>query len=183
VLAQLRHAGAPGLFFVNGEQAARYPDLVRDVVEEGHEVAVHGFRHQTRRQWPSHVFAADTRRAIEVLASLGVEPRFYRPPHGAFTLSALRSVRSLGLAPLLWSRWGRDWERRATAATIASHATAALRAGDVLLLHDADHYGASGSWKRTAEALPEIFGRIEAAGLEPASVEPGRGSRAPALTA
>ena len=83
-----------------------------------------------------------------------------------------------GLQPLLWSKWGRDWGRRATASTIAHHATTGIRAGDVLLLHDADHYGAHGNWRATAAALPQIADRIAAAGLQAASVcsgpAPGR---------
>jgi hypothetical protein len=42
---------------------------------------------------------------------------------------------------------GGDWERRAKAATIADDAPAGLSAGDVMLLHDVDHYGAHGSWR------------------------------------
>ena len=49
-----------------------------------------------------------------VTAAAGVEPRLYRPPHGVFSLAGLRLIRELGLEPLLWSKWGRDWERRAT---------------------------------------------------------------------
>lgn len=91
-------------------------------------------------------------------------------------------MHDLGLRPLLWSRWGRDWERRATAATIAADATAGPRAGDVILLHDADHYGADESWRATAAGLPLIVDRIAAAGLQPAPVTSGPASERLALT-
>ncbi len=179
VLAQLDRARAPAVFFVSGEQAARHPELVREVAAAGHELALHGYRHQTRRQWSRRLLAEDTRRALEaVSAAAGAVPRLYRPPHGVFTLTGLRLIRDLGLQPLLWSKWGRDWERRATASTIAHHATMGIRAGDVLLLHDADHYGAHGNWRATAAALPQIAERIAAAGLQAASLcsgpAPGR---------
>jgi peptidoglycan/xylan/chitin deacetylase (PgdA/CDA1 family) len=117
------------------------------------------------------LLADDTRRALDALSrAAGAVPRLYRPPHGVFSLTGLRVVRGLALEPLLWSRWGRDWESRATASTIADSATARLRAGDVVLLHDADHYGARGSWRATSAALPEIVERIAAAGLEATSV-------------
>jgi hypothetical protein len=45
-----------------------------------------------------------------------------------------------------------------------------LRAGDIVLLHDADHYAARRSWRATASALPQILDRIATAGLEAASV-------------
>jgi peptidoglycan/xylan/chitin deacetylase (PgdA/CDA1 family) len=177
VLAALDRIRAPAVFFTSGEQAGRHPDLVREIVAAGHEVALHGFRHETRRQWSRGLLAADLQRALETLAAAaGVVPRLYRPPHGVFSLSGLRLTRALALEPLLWSRWGRDWERGATASTIADCAAAELGAGDVVLLHDADHYSARGSWRATAAALPLIAERLAAAGLEPARVAPGLSS-------
>ncbi len=174
VLAELDLARAPAVFFITGEQAVRHPELVREIAAAGHELGVHGHRHQTRRQWCHRLLADDTRRALDaVSAAAGAMPRLYRPPHGVFTLTGLRLIRGLGLEPLLWSKWGRDWERRATASSIAHHATAGVRAGDIVLLHDADHYGAHGSWRATAAALPEIADRIAAAGLRAASVRIG----------
>jgi peptidoglycan-N-acetylglucosamine deacetylase len=177
MLAALARAGAPAVFFVSGEQAARHTELVREIVDAGHEVGLHGHRHQTRRQWSRRLLAADTGRALDVVFdAAGITPRLYRPPHGVFTVTGLRLIRGLGLEPLLWSRWGRDWRRGATASTIARRATASIRAGDVVLLHDADHYGDPGSWQRTVRAVPEILERLAAAGLAASSVrgDPGR---------
>lgn len=167
----LDRAGAPAVFFVSGEQAIRYPHLVREIAAAGHELGLHGYRHQTRRQWSRRLLAEDTRRALDAVSVAGgSRPRLYRPPHGVFSLSGLRLTRELGLEPLLWSKWGRDWARGATAATITDHATAGIRAGDVVLLHDGDHYGTPDSWRATAAAVPAILDRIGAAGLEAAGV-------------
>jgi len=171
VLTELDRVGASAVFFVSGEQVGRFPELVREIAAAGHELGLHGYRHQTRRQWSRGLLAADTRRALEaVSAAAGVEPRLYRPPHGVFSLAGVRLIRELGLEPLLWSKWGRDWERRATAETITARATANLSTGDVVLLHDADHYNAPGSWRATAAAVGPIVDRIAAAGLQTASV-------------
>lgn len=171
VLAALGREKAPAVFFVCGEQAIRHPELLREIVSAGHELGVHGFRHQTRRQWTGRLVVDDTRRALDaVWDAASVLPRLYRPAHGVFSASGLRTIRRLGLEPLLWSRWGRDWQRGATSFSIARRATARIRAGDVVLLHDADHYGAPGSWRSTVSALTEIVSRITAAGLQATSV-------------
>jgi peptidoglycan/xylan/chitin deacetylase (PgdA/CDA1 family) len=171
VLAELDRVRAPAVFFVSGEQAARHAELVREIAAAGHELAIHGYRHQTRRQCSRSLLADDTRRVLDTVSSVtGDVPRLYRPPHGVFSLTGLRLIRSLGLQPLLWSKWGRDWERRATASMIADRATAGIRAGDIVLLHDADHYAAHRSWLMTAAALTQILDRIAAVGLEAASV-------------
>ena len=171
VLSALDRVGASAVFFVSGEQVERNPELVREIAAAGHELGLHGYRHQTRRQWSNGLLAADTRRALDaVTAAAGVEPRLYRPPHGVFSLAGLRLIRALELQPLLWSKWGRDWERRATPETITARVTGGLEAGDVVLLHDADHYSAHGSWRATAAAIGLIADRIAAAGLRTASV-------------
>ncbi len=71
---------------------------------------------------------------------------------------------------MLWSLWGRDWARRATAESIARRSTESARAGDILLLHDADYYSAPGSWMRTVAALPIILEELDSRGLKPTSL-------------
>ena len=96
----------------------------------------------------------------------GASPALYRPPYGLPNAAALCLASRRGWRTLLWSHWGRDWEARATPQSIAARATDGAREGSVLLLHDADHYGAPGSWRRTAGALPLLLHRLSARGLD-----------------
>jgi peptidoglycan/xylan/chitin deacetylase (PgdA/CDA1 family) len=96
----------------------------------------------------------------------GVTPRLYRPPYGIPNAEALRLARAAGRRTLLWSHWGRDWESRATPQSIAARVTAGAGEGAVLLLHDADDYSASGSWQRTALALPAVLDTLAERGLQ-----------------
>jgi peptidoglycan/xylan/chitin deacetylase (PgdA/CDA1 family) len=102
-----------------------------------------------------------------IASATGREPRLYRPPYGVLNATALAFARRRGWTPLLWTRWGRDWERHATPATIAWRLVRGLRAGDVLLLHDADYYSAEGSWRRTLRALPSVLEALELDRLRP----------------
>lgn len=166
VLEALALAGAHAVFFVSGEHVVRHPALVREVVAAGHELGLHGFRHETRRQWTRALLTDDIRRAADAVESAtGLSPTLYRPPHGVFSVNGLHAVRSLGLEPLLWSKWGRDWEVGATVASIARRSTVRVTARDVILLHDADHYGARESWRRTAAAVPRIVDALGNVGL------------------
>ena len=129
-------------------------------------MALHGFRHTLLLRRRVREVAGDLERAHAAIAdATGAEPVLYRPPYGVFSGGALEHVRVRGWRPLLWSRWGRDWERRATPASIARRATANLRAGDVVLLHDSDAYSSARSWRRTAAALPSILDAIAALGV------------------
>jgi peptidoglycan-N-acetylglucosamine deacetylase len=171
VLAQLARHGARATFFLLGEQVARDPALARAIADAGHELALHGYRHTLLLRRRVREVAADLERAHAAIAdATGVEPALYRPPYGVFSAGALAHVRARGWRPLLWSRWGRDWERRATPASIARRATSGLRPGDVVLLHDSDAYSSERSWRRTTAALPSVLEAVAALGVAASSV-------------
>ena len=171
VLEELARAGATATFFLVGEQVELRPALAREIVAAGHEVGVHGHRHTLVLRRRVRALAEDLDRAVSVIAdATGVVPILYRPPYGVFSSGALAHVRGRGWRPLLWSTWGRDWERRATPQSIARRATRGLRAGDVVLLHDSDAYSSDGSWRRTAAALPAVLDAVAALGVDAASV-------------
>ncbi len=81
--------------------------------------------------------------------------------------TALRVARANGWRTLLWSQWGRDWEARATAESIAARVTDGAGEGAVLLLHDADDYSAPGSWRSMVAALPRVLDTLAQRGLQP----------------
>src|SRR4029077_9288788 len=143
----------------------RDPALAAEIAAAGHEIAIHGYRHTLLLRRSPRALRADFERAAAVIADATNAPRrVSRPPYGVFSAPALLLVRRLGWHPLLWSRWGRDWERRATPQAIAARAARNLTGGDVVLLHDADHYSSADSWRRTVSALPSILAAAAATG-------------------
>ncbi|HZT92243.1 MAG TPA: polysaccharide deacetylase family protein [Gaiellaceae bacterium] len=171
VLEELARFGARATFFLVGEQVRAHPDVARAVADAGHEIGVHCDRHTLLLRRPPPAVELDLARALEsIRAATGADPVLHRAPYGVYSSGALRIVRRLGLRPLLWSRWGRDWERRASAASIARRAAAGLRTGDVVLLHDSDAYGARGSWRKTAYAVPSLLEAIATLGVPADSV-------------
>ena len=171
VLEALARRGARATFFLVGEQVERRPALARRIVDEGHEVAVHGHRHTLLLRRRVRELAGDLDRCVAAIAdATGIEPTLYRPPYGVFSSGALAHVRERGFRPLLWSTWGRDWRRRTTPAEIARLATRSLRPGDVVLLHDSDAYSSADSWRRTAAALPAVLDAVAALGVPSVAV-------------
>jgi peptidoglycan-N-acetylglucosamine deacetylase len=165
-LEALAAAGARATFFLVGEQIDRNPSLAAEIAAAGHGIESHGYRHIAQlRRLPGEL-REDLRRAHAAIAeATGREPRFYRPPYGVFSWVGLSLARERW-APLLWSRWGRDWAARATPESIAAKVTEQLTGGEVLLLHDADTYSAPGSHRRTAAALPQVLEQVRLRGLE-----------------
>lgn len=171
VLETLREHGAVATFFLAGEQVERRPSLAAEIVAAGHRVELHCHRHRNLLRLTPREFLDDAERGrVAIEGASGQAIADYRPPYGIFSAANLRAVRSRGWRPVLWSRWGRDWTRRATPESIARRSSAGLRAGDIVLLHDADFYSARGSWVRTAAALPLILAELESCGLKTAAL-------------
>jgi peptidoglycan/xylan/chitin deacetylase (PgdA/CDA1 family) len=166
VLDVLAATGVRATFFLVGEQLRRNPTLGSEIVAAGHLVGLHCDRHRSLLRLAPWQVRADIDRAQATIEDLtGCSPALYRPPYGALNASALQLARRRGWRTLLWTRWGRDWEARATPESISSRVTDGARDGDVLLLHDADDYSAAGSWRRTAAALPRILETLAERGL------------------
>lgn len=165
VLDLLARAEARATFFLVGEQVAKRPSLAAEIVAAGHEIGLHGYRHKLLLRRAPWELADDLARAADLIGTAtGQHATLYRPPYGVFSTAGLSLVRRRGLLPLLWSRWGRDWNRRATPTSIVSTATHDLSAGDVVLLHDADFYSSTGSWAKTVAALPSIIEAVRDTG-------------------
>ncbi len=168
VLKILAREHTRATFFLVGEQVLRNPSLAREIADAGHAIALHCHRHRNLLRLSPRQVREDIARAEESIAThTGCSPELYRPPYGVLNAAALRLARARGWRTLLWSHWGRDWEARATPATIAARVTDGAGAGAVLLLHDADDYSAPGSWRRTAQALPQVLETLAERGLEP----------------
>jgi peptidoglycan-N-acetylglucosamine deacetylase len=136
ILEVLAEHGVQATFNLMGWNALRHPDLVRAVVAAGHELGNHTWTHQdlafqstlqTRHQLQRG------REAIERTA--GVRPRFFRPPRGNLTGSAIASAAELGYDVLLWSVT-RGAAGVGTPASVVDHLVGTVAPGDVVALHD-----------------------------------------------
>ena len=159
-LGLLEEAKARATFFVVGEQVEHAPERLEEIVFRGHEIAVHCHRHRNHLRLTPAQVKEDMRRAKEIIEEATERPtRLFRPPYGVFNLASWMESSRLGWERVLWTRWGRDWEARATPGSITD-TIGRPEAGDILLLHDSDRYATPGSWRNTLRALPAILERI-----------------------
>ena len=154
-------------FFLVGEQVQRAPDVAAEIVRRGHEVGCHGFVHRNHLARPPRDTYNDLVRSRDMIEDVcGVRVPYFRPPYGVFNYASWRTCRALGMQPILWSRWTRDWEERASKHSIVSGATVDLRGGEIVLLHDADTYSAPASHDDTIAAVPDIVAYVKSIGLQ-----------------
>jgi peptidoglycan/xylan/chitin deacetylase (PgdA/CDA1 family) len=165
-LAELDRLGVTATFFLTGRWVARVPGLVAEIGAAGHEIAIHGYDHRCLLARGPRATYADLARAWDVTGhATGTAPHWYRPPYGVLTGPAVVAARRLGLTPVLWTAWGRDWAAGATPDSVHDTVLADLTGGGTVLLHDSDVTSVPGSWRATLGALPRIVDTLRERGL------------------
>lgn len=146
VLDALAETGVKATFFVLGHNAKRGGNgaLLARMVRDGHEVAVHGWRHDGPRMFVPFVLEWDLDHAArDILASerkYGIaDPpplRFYRPPYGFLNSGTARVVSERGWSTVLWTVSVGDWRPAWTVDTLTEAILARATPGAVIVLHD-----------------------------------------------
>ncbi len=104
ILGLLDNADAHATFFTLGWIAERYPQVVRRIVDNGHELASHGYGHQRASDLTPEQFRADITRAKDLLEDLGgVGVRGYRAPSFSINRANWWAVEELERAGYVYS--------------------------------------------------------------------------------
>jgi len=124
-------------FYVTGQNASRYPALIRRMVNEGHEIGNHTWSHPNLTKLSD----ADVRSQLDrsnaaIVSATGVKPRTFRPPYGALTTRQRSWINSsYGYPIVFWTVDPKDWKDR-NASLVSSRTIAGAKNGAILLLHD-----------------------------------------------
>ena len=98
VLELLAEHGLAATFFVEGLNAELYPDALREVAAAGHEVALHGWRHEPWSELDPDRERALLTRSVDALARLGLDPAGFRPPGGMLAPSSWEALPAAGFS-------------------------------------------------------------------------------------
>jgi peptidoglycan-N-acetylglucosamine deacetylase len=102
VLALLERNDATATFFMVGSEAVERPELVRAVVDSGHEIGDHTWSHPHLDAIPEGAATDEISRMREVLQAFG-DVRYERMPYGDARPETFADLRSSGLVPIHWS--------------------------------------------------------------------------------
>ncbi|MGW9026722.1 polysaccharide deacetylase family protein [Streptomyces sp. NPDC055722] len=153
----LKEKEVPATFFLLGKRhIEKYPDLVRRMAAEGHEVASHTWDHQILTRIPPQRIREELERPNEAIESLtGHRPSLMRPPQGRTDDTVHRISRELGLAEVLWSVTAKDYTTDDSALIRKRVLEQASRDG-IILLHDI--------YPGTVPAVPGIIDALKERG-------------------
>ncbi len=150
ILAVLKQYEAKATFFVIGKKAEKYPELIRQIAEEGHIVGNHSYSHHVLIGFYSRKrLQADIEKCNQiVLDIIGKRPFYFRPPFGVTNPRYADVLKTLGMQSIGWSLRSLDTQAKSKYELIQK-ILAEIKKKDIILLHD--------NQEVTFEALDDII--------------------------
>jgi peptidoglycan/xylan/chitin deacetylase (PgdA/CDA1 family) len=156
-LALLDQLGVPATFFVCGNRVEQRPDLVREYLRRGHQLASHGYDHTRFPKLSRAELLDQCERTDRALGGQASGRSWVRPPHGSLDPGNVLSLLAAGYVVALWSLDSEDHSDQDVDSLVA-RCTKNTSAGEVLLFHEGQPW--------TLTALPHIVSALHSQGLE-----------------
>ncbi|WP_459953731.1 polysaccharide deacetylase family protein [Paenibacillus pini] len=137
LLDLLKQFEVKATFFVLGSKAEQYPDLIRRIHDEGHQIGIHNYTHTCNLViCPWKIKRQHIDRTADIIeAIIGERPSSYRPPWGILNLADLLWLRK-SYQIVLWSVMGWDWKRQESSHKLTDRLLRNIKPGSIVLLHD-----------------------------------------------
>ncbi len=155
----LKARGLRATFYLIGNRCVTWPDIVRRIAAEGHEIGNHSWSHPDLSRRPDEAAMDEIDRTTDTIFKItGRPPVTFRPPYGAFTRrQRMMLYKARNLPTILWSVDPQDW-RRPGASVVSSRILKGSRPGAIILSHDIQ----SG----TVKAMPATLDGLTERGLK-----------------
>ncbi len=159
LLKMLKDRGIKATFFCVGQCVAQNPDVAKQIVEEGHEIANHSWNHPLLTKMTEAAVKDQIDRTHNVIKqTTGVTPTLLRPPYGGFTARQREWAHAVwNYRIALWDVDSLDWKHRSPAKT-ESIIVSETKNGSIILCHDIH--------KTTVDAMPATLDALLAKGFK-----------------
>lgn len=140
LLEVLANAGVRATFFMVGRYVDARPDIARAVADAGHVVGNHTYTHPNlifQSQWQLRDEVERCDRALHDAVG-DRATKLFRPPFGGRRPATMRTLRAMGMIPIMWNVTGFDWDAKSHV-SIERHVEKKVHGGNVVLLHDGGH--------------------------------------------
>lgn len=148
VLEILKHYQVPATFFMVGENAERYPELVQMVIEEGHKIGNHTFNHLKGIRVTTKDYMNNVAKADGVLQGT----RLFRPPYGKMSGAQKKALNERGYRICLWDVLTHDYDAAYSSEQMVAIVKRYTRHGSIINFHDSVK-----SNERMLAALPQVI--------------------------
>ncbi|MEW9674041.1 polysaccharide deacetylase family protein [Ammoniphilus sp. 3BR4] len=159
ILNILRESDVNATFFLIGERAEAHPHIVKQIIQEGHEVGIHSYKHLYLPKLDESSFEQQIQRMEGILRSLGADTKLFRPPFGSINDRQAEFVIQKGYKIVHWDVDSQDWKGGLNKKKIADNVLGFVHPSSIILFHSAGGIGIELSG--TVEALPQIIEQLK----------------------
>ena len=136
ILDVLKKYDVKATFFLIGENIALYPDLVKRILAEGHEIGNHTFTHRGIGEYTEHQLGREMEHCEKVIYEVvEYRPKLFRPPGGRLDQKVRRLAEAFDYKVILWNIDTRDWAHESPE-SIKENVIENIEAGSIILMHD-----------------------------------------------
>lgn len=133
LLDGLKERGVHATFFVTGQNAAAYPEIIERMQEEGHLIGNHTYHHVQLTATNAEVFRDEIISTNDVIYEItGMEISYIRPPYGSWDK---KYEEELNMFPVLWTVDPLDWCKTDVSRIVRSVVND-VEENDIILMHD-----------------------------------------------
>lgn len=150
--------GVPATFFLMGDLVERDPEILRQYLRRGHQVAAHGYQHNKFSELSAGELREELARCGQIFGTQPLARPWVRPPHGALDAKSIAVTVAAGWSIAMWTFDSYDYKLRSADELVERCSPAAISDGEVILLHEGQQW--------TLDALPRIVTGLRQAGLE-----------------
>lgn len=148
-------------FFIGGCWASKNIELLKNIVDRGHELGNHGYNHKDHDKISAELNEKEIDMTHKlVLNNIGYSMCLFAPPSGAYNNATVDIATSLGYKTIMWTRDTIDW-RDKSASLVYNRAVKNITGGDLVLMHPTEH---------TLSALPNILAYLKNNNFEATTV-------------
>ncbi|TCR24891.1 bifunctional polysaccharide deacetylase/glycosyltransferase family 2 protein [Streptomyces sp. BK205] len=166
VLKILAKYDVPATFFLVGSMVSRYPEIVKDMVDQGNEVGIHTFTHvDLSYQSDARVRREMTQTQLALAGAAGITTTLFRAPYSSetdaidnYSWPVYKKLGEEGYTSVFVDTDSDDWKKPGVS-KIVQWATPTGTSGASVLMHDA-----GGDREQTLEALPKYIEKMRAKG-------------------
>lgn len=159
LLDMLKERKIKATFFVVGTCAAEYPDIIKRIHDEGHELANHSWNHTNLAKLSTDGVRSQIQKTNDIVEkTTGVKMTLLRPPYGSFREAQRQwAVTEMGMPSILWAVDPMDWRDRSSS-LVRDRIVSNTKAGDIILCHDIH--------ATTVNAMPSTLDQLTARGFQ-----------------
>ena len=164
VLEQLQVYNYKATFFCIGENAARNPEIVQQILKVGHRIGNHTYNHLNGWKTTKKEYEANIKRCQEQLNKSDSNkklPLLFRPPYGKITGRKAKLARKLGYKIIMWDILSADFDSSISKEQCLKNVISNIRPGSIIVFHDSIK-----AFPHLQYVLPKVVAHLKVNGFE-----------------